>query len=80
MLTITMPQHEVICCPKPCLSVHVKSLLIFYKKPYLHKVTPKQGQKWKIPWSKYMNGVLTRVLELDSYPKILEKFSRILEL
>jgi hypothetical protein len=21
----------------------------------LHKVTLKQGQKWKIPWSKYMN-------------------------
>jgi hypothetical protein len=21
----------------------------------LHKATLKQGQKWKIPWSKYMN-------------------------
>jgi hypothetical protein len=30
-------------------------LLIFYKKPYLQKVTLKQGQHWKIPWSKYMN-------------------------
>jgi phage antirepressor YoqD-like protein len=45
----------VVYCPKPWLSVHVRSLLNFYKKPYLRKVTIKQGQNWKIPRSKYMN-------------------------
>jgi hypothetical protein len=45
----------VIYCPKPCLSVHVRPLLNTTKEPYLHKATLKQGQKWKIPWSKFMN-------------------------
>jgi hypothetical protein len=30
-------------------------LLNTKKEPYLHKATLKQGQKWKISWSKYMN-------------------------
>jgi hypothetical protein len=44
-----MPQHEVIYCSKPCLSVHVRPLLNTKKQPYLQKATLKQGQKWKIP-------------------------------
>jgi hypothetical protein len=30
-------------------------LLNTKKEPYLHKATLKQGQKWKIPRSQYMN-------------------------